>query len=904
MGQVWLARRSDGLYEARAAIKLLRDDLAAAAGGGPFGTSGLAGRFARERAVLARLNHPLIGRLLDAGVAGNQAYLVLEYVDGSTLAEHARTHCHTVAQRVRLLVQIAEAVDYAHAQLIVHRDLKPSNVLVDRDGRPKLLDFGIAGLIDDGQPVDTDLTRQTGRGLTLAYAAPEQILGSPIGVAADVFSLGVMLFELLSGELPFAPRHTPRLAIERAVLHDEPRRLGSLAGRRPGSLWRRWVSRPGIDDTPTTTAHSSVSPPAAGAEADAAAPGDLAPHEDPASPGRPADIERVRGDLEAVVAKALRKDPAQRYVSVRALLDDLNAWLGHRPVSVRRDDWRRRSGLWLRRNALVAGSAVGVMASLAAGLAAATWQWQRAETSAWQANQVTSYLTDLLASADPALHGGQWPSVLQLLEESRKTLPQAFADDPDTRLRLLEVMADTHRRLNRFDASIPMYDEVVALAEKRYGPDHPNTLLLRIDRGRSLQVQGLFDKAIAALEPLRGPARRVLGEQSESRLDMMYALNGCYARTARLDESEQLLAELGPLVERMYPAGHPRRLSHLNHVQVLRAGQGRLREALAAMRQTEPYWPSIPRDHQQLRLVLQRNTIAIQIRLGDYDRIVPRIEALLAEGDRFLGAGNDFTAGLRVELARYHTEAGDARQALAVREDILARARAARIEHPAVLLPAKVSVLLARAQAHAADGPALVREARALLDEMQAKVKDIGYARASAWIDLARVGLLLDDAALAGEALGRLHADAGLKLDTDSLLASRVAQMDGELARLRGDLAASREHLAARVKVFLRPGDKQVLPAWVAALDLAYTLVLARDPQAAEALDTAAARRPPGAPAGHPLDLVERYLRAHLIDGPQAAGTRQALDDLARRQGRRAGQPPGPGQGSLAGAFI
>jgi len=238
MGQVWLARRCDGLYEARAAIKLLRDDLAAAGGGGPFGTSGLAGRFARERAVLARLNHPLIGRLLDAGVAGNQAYLVLEYVDGSSLAEHARAHCPTVAQRVRLLVQIAEAVDYAHAQLIVHRDLKPSNVLVDQAGRPKLLDFGIAGLIDDGQPVDTDLTRQTGRGLTLAYAAPEQILGSPIGVAADVFSLGVMLFELLSGELPFAPRHTPRLAIERAVLHDEPRRLGSLAAV-AGSLQRR-----------------------------------------------------------------------------------------------------------------------------------------------------------------------------------------------------------------------------------------------------------------------------------------------------------------------------------------------------------------------------------------------------------------------------------------------------------------------------------------------------------------------------------------------------------------------------------------------------------------------------------------------------------------------------------------
>jgi serine/threonine-protein kinase len=142
-------------------------------------------------------------------------------------------------------------VDHAHAQLIVHRDLKPSNVMITRNGQPKLLDFGIAGLLDDGEPVDTDLTRQTGRGLTLGYAAPEQILGRPIGTAADVFSLGVMLFELLSGELPFAPRSSPRLELEHAVLHDEPRRCTAAAGAKPADAGLAGGSD---DDDRTTTA--------------------------------------------------------------------------------------------------------------------------------------------------------------------------------------------------------------------------------------------------------------------------------------------------------------------------------------------------------------------------------------------------------------------------------------------------------------------------------------------------------------------------------------------------------------------------------------------------------------------------------------------------------------------------
>lgn len=851
MGQVWLASRDDGLYQAQAAIKLLRSDLQA---------SGLAGRFARERAALARLNHPAVARLLDAGVATSggveQAYLVLEHVPGHTLAEHVRQACPLLAQRVQLLLRVAQAVEHAHAQLIVHRDLKPSNVIVTPEGDPKLLDFGIAGLMDDGEAGDGELTRQTGRGLTLGYAAPEQILGAPIGTAADVFSLGVMLYELISGELPFAPRGTARVAAERAVLHDEPRRLHTLLGQ---------GAAPQATDPPT-------------------------PAVEDAGPGRPQDAVRARGDLEAIAAKALRKQPQERYASVGALIEDLQAWLAHRPVSARRDDWRHRTGLWFRRNLLLGGALAVVALSLTAGLAAATWQWQRAQAAARQSDMIASYLTELLSSARPDRHGGEWPTVLQLLEKSRAKMPEAFQDDPQTRLRLLSVMASTYHELNRFDLAMPLYEELVSLAESEQSADAPFVLQARIRQAKTFQVQGLFDKAIAALEPLQEDTSRVYGVQSEERRELLYILSASYSRAGRLDDADRMLTEAGRLTEARFGRQSPEWMAHQNHVQVLRAGQGRLREALAAIRSTEPFWADKRPQYARDILVYKRNTIAIQIRLGEYAGLEARMQALLPEMDKLMGAGNDLSAGFRHELARLFTETAQPARALAQREENLARAQAAGVQHPGVLLPLQVHVLLARAQlqapgpATAAQAAALAQQTRELLARVNAEGARLGYARAEAWINLTRVGLALDDAALAAEAFAPLRADAGLHLERDVLLASRVAQMEGELARLQGDLPRSAALLRQRLAVFNRPGDRQVLPGWVAALDLACTLVLQGVPGAAAALADAAARRPPGAPAGHPLDAM--------------AGTL----DQALRQGRP--PPAAVGLGSFRGTLI
>jgi serine/threonine-protein kinase len=855
MGEVWLARRADGLFEAQAAIKLLRSDLPAA---------GLAARFARERAVLARLNHPAVARLLDAGIAEGQAYLVLEYVVGRSLTAHVRTDCPTVAERVRLLVRVADAVDHAHAQLIVHRDLKPSNVMVTASGEPKLLDFGIAGLLDDGEPVDTDLTRQTGRGLTLGYAAPEQVLGGPIGTAADVFSLGVMLYELLTGELPFAPRHSPRVAIERAVLHDEPQRFQAVLGL-----------------------------PAADTQ------------DDPSSPGRPVDAQRAVGDLEAVVAKALRKNAAERYGSVQAFVDDLQRWLSHRPVSVKRDDWRHRAGLWLRRHAVLTGATALVVLSLSAGLVAATWQWRRADAAARQSDQVTTYLSELLASASPSRHGGQWPNVLQLLDSSRKTLPDKFNDDPETKIRLLQVLAETYHGLSRFDAAFPLFDELVELNERLHGPDDSRSLLARLGRAGAWTAQGSFDKGVAELEALRGPLRERFGPQSAEQGRLLRALGGAYTRTGRLPEAEQVLEEAGRITERLYAPGSLHWLAYQNDLQVLRTTQGRFREGLDVLMRTQPYWARMPMELTDLKHTLQRNTVTVQIRLGEYAGVEERIGALLAEGDRLRGPGNEWSMLLRGVLVGYLRQIGQPARALAVADDNLERTLASTTHLPATLLPLRATQLLLRGQAHAASPASLAADARALLAETRTQRQAMGYPRAEAWIDLVRVGLLLDDAALAGEALALLKTDAGLNLARDSALHSRVTYLDGELARLRGELPRSKQLLQQRMALFERIVEKRVVPAWVASLDLAYTLVLMRDPGAAEALAQAAARRPGSLPAGHPLDAVQAYLESRLAHGDDAAApVRAAITGLARVQQRRADDLAAPGRGSLAGALF
>ena len=390
MGAVWLARRSDGRFEGNAAIKFLALALTGADG---------EARFRAEGHVLGRLTHPNIARLLDAGVSRDgRPYLVLEYVDGSAIDAWCDERHLSVAARIALFQQVLAAVAHAHANLIVHRDLKPSNILVTTDGAVKLLDFGIAKLLEGAPGHDTGTRDQL---LTFDAAAPEQIRGEPVSTVTDIYALGILLYQLLSGRHPTNEDSPTPAARARAIIEVEPERLS------------RAVTR------------------------DAAA-------------TRGAPVERLRtlfaGDLDNIVAKALDKDPARRYQTVAALADDLTRYGRHQPVSARPATWAYRAAKFVRRNrgaviagALVWSALIGAAVITALQARAARVQRDEARYQSERADAEVEFQTLLLSEV------GDRPMTMgQLLDRGRQMLMHQAGGDPRFLSSLLVDLSDRY----------------------------------------------------------------------------------------------------------------------------------------------------------------------------------------------------------------------------------------------------------------------------------------------------------------------------------------------------------------------------------------------------------------------------------------------------------------------------
>ena len=446
MASVWLAERTDMLQGRQVALKLPHGDWGAYGVRSASRRNGLAERMAREREILATLNHPNIASLYDAGVADDgQPYLALEYVEGVRIDAYCKNHHLDVAARLRLFLQAARAVAHAHANLVVHRDLKPSNILVNAQGEVRLLDFGIAKLLDQGVAAETELTQQVGRALTPDYASPEQIRGEAIGTASDVYSLGVVLYELLTGVRPYKLERGSRAALEDAVLRTEPKRPSAVVGDK--RLQRT-----------------------------------------------------LRGDLDTIVLNALKGGPRERYATADAFGNDVQRWIDGLTVLAQPDRPLYRWRKFVGRHRLAVGMVAALIAVITGGVAITVRQSSIAVAELRRTQQALAFVTSIFRDADPWKSAQRVPDPAGLLIRAADRLEREFPSEPLVRAELLTVIAEALVGLQREEAAEKAGTASLAIALRHAGADHPLAIRARLALAESHFFRDQLRPARAQLE--------------------------------------------------------------------------------------------------------------------------------------------------------------------------------------------------------------------------------------------------------------------------------------------------------------------------------------------------------------------------------------------------------------------
>jgi serine/threonine protein kinase/tetratricopeptide (TPR) repeat protein len=441
MGTVFLASRSDSEYERRVAIKVLSN---------AFASLDERRRLLSERQILANLAHSNIAQLLDGGTTTEGApYLVMEYIEGVPIDEYCTTNGLTLKERLGLFLRVCDAVQYAHQNLVIHRDIKPGNILVTSDGTPKLLDFGIAKLIDtSAMPRTVAVTMAAVRLLTPRHASPEQIKGLPVTTASDVYSLGVLLFRLLTDRYPYAVQDESVSGMERAILETPPQRPSDVADAR---LRREF-----------------------------------------------------HGDLDTVVLTALRKEPERRYPTVRELAHDINAYLTRRPISARPDSTGYRLRKFVERHT---ASVIATAATSAAIIALVTFYTLRlAEERDLQvreratAERVSQFMVDIFKDANPESGGRTEITAHELLDRSSANISSELKGEPLVAASLLAAMGRAYGGLAMYDRSEEMMREAIALRQQHLGADDPLVAEARYQLGTVLAQQADYVGGRAELE--------------------------------------------------------------------------------------------------------------------------------------------------------------------------------------------------------------------------------------------------------------------------------------------------------------------------------------------------------------------------------------------------------------------
>ncbi len=601
MGQVWLAERTDGRYHGEVAIKLLAWSSSPA----------LVERFKREGQLLGRLVHPNIARLLDAGaLPAGPLYLVLEYIDGQRIDTYADALRAPLSLRLQLFLDVCAAVSVAHANLVVHRDLKPSNILVTAQGQVKLLDFGIAKLLEteDAAVHATELTQLGGLAMTLEYAAPEQVAGAPLTTAADVYALGGVLYRLLCGAPPYRSTSS-RAELAQAVLHEPP---------------------PALAAQPLT---------AEVAAARASTPERL--------------TQALRGDLDTIVQKALKKQPEERYASVQALADDLRRHLAHEPVQARPDSLGYRTRKFVRRNRVQVGALTAVFASLAAGIGATAWQWQQATREAERTRSVVQMLTQVFSEVHPNRTGSARVPMTELLERGWRRAQQDLADDPHLHGEVARALGLAMHESGESEATAQALQTAHAHLQRTGRTDRVEYLEVSAALASVWMAQGQHGKALAVTEEAI-LAARASGASEASETVLLQAVRGGLLRhLQRLEEARIQLEDAAATALRVHGAQHPARARALTELADIARQQGRFEDARKLYEQTV----SATADRQAAAAIRLHGAV-LDIDMGLYADAANKLQALVVTMTELIGDEAQLTHSARSWLAEALSHAG------------------------------------------------------------------------------------------------------------------------------------------------------------------------------------------------------------------------------------------------------
>lgn len=649
MGTVYLGARADGQYQQQVAVKVVKRGM---------DSEELLKRFRRERRTLAALNHPNIARLLDGGIAPDgRPYLVMEYVPGEPIDDYCDRRKLTLDERLRLFRVVCDAVLAAHRNLVVHRDLKPGNILVTEDGTPKLLDFGIAKLVGG---VDATRTIAAERRMTPEYASPEQAAGLPLSTATDVYSLGVILYELLCGRLPYRFLTKTSAEIER-VIRVQPPTPPSGTGTR--AAW--------------------------GAVAETA-PEDA----DRAARNRQSTTVRLRralrGDLDNIVLTALRKEPERRYASVEQLGADIDRYLSGMPVLARPDTFRYRTGKFIRRHTLAVALSACIALVMVAAVAGIAWQGQvaaRQRDAAYlardQAEEVVKFLRAMLASADPA--EGRSVTVRAVLDRTARAIEGELAGQPLVQAAVRSTIGHSYIALGLLEEAEKhlraAYDQRLAIL----GPDHHDMAESKIDLGGLLYAQGRYEEAESLLQEALQMHRRQRGRDNPDTGRVLNDLGAVQRALGKIDEAEASHREALRIRRRAHGDESLQVAESINNIAGVRSARddhaGAIEASTEALRLRRLL---LPPEHP---LVFQSisNLAVMEARAGHVERATELMAEAAAIGERAVGADHldvgrtlSSLGGMRMILGRWAEAEEDLRRATEILDATLPPGHATR----------------------------------------------------------------------------------------------------------------------------------------------------------------------------------------------------------------------------------